>query len=147
MKNKYAEIQNTKANIDSSPISWQNRQFSYPARTIRLATSFSGIGAIEHAFHRLGLNCEIQFAGDIDENCKKAYFANYSIREEQWHTDVHNFDARPFKGKVDLFVGGAPCQAFSLRGKHGGFSDTRGTLFREFARIVIECQPKVFIFP
>ena len=105
MKNKYAEIQNTKANIDSSPISWQNRQFSYPARTIRLATSFSGIGAIEHAFHRLGLNCEIQFAGDIDENCKKAYFANYSIREEQWHTDVHNFDARPFKGKVDLFVG------------------------------------------
>ncbi len=28
MKNKYAEIQNTKANIDSSPISWQNRQFS-----------------------------------------------------------------------------------------------------------------------
>ena len=146
MKNKYAEIQNTKANIDSSPISWQNRQFSYPARTIRLATSFSGIGAIEHAFHRLGLNCEIQFAGDIDENCKKAYFANYSIREEQWHTDVHNFDARPFKGKVDLFVGGAPCQAFSLRGKHGGFSDTRGTLFREFARIVIECQPKVFIF-
>ena len=146
MKNKYAEIQNTKANIDSSPISWQNRQFSYPTRTIRLATSFSGIGAIEHAFHRLGLNCEIQFAGDIDENCKKAYFANYSIREEQWHTDVHNFDARPFKGKVDLFVGGAPCQAFSLRGKHGGFSDTRGTLFREFARIVIECQPKVFIF-
>ena len=53
MKNKYAEIQNTKANIDSSPISWQNRQFSYPARTIRLATSFSGIGAIEHAFHVL----------------------------------------------------------------------------------------------
>jgi DNA (cytosine-5)-methyltransferase 1 len=45
-----------------------------------------------------------------------------------------------------LFVGGAPCQAFSLRGKHGGFEDTRGTLFREFARIVMECNPRVFIF-
>lgn len=77
---------------------------------------------------------------------QKAYFANYPISEEQWHTDVHDFDAKPYKGKVDLFVGGAPCQAFSLRGKHGGFEDTRGSLFREFARIVIECQPKVFIF-
>ena len=45
-----------------------------------------------------------------------------------------------------MFVGGAPCQAFSMRGKRGGFEDTRGTLFREFARVVIECQPKVFIF-
>ena len=145
MKNKFADIQNTKANIDSEK-DWRKMEFSHPERTIRLATSFSGIGAIEHSFHRLGLNCEIQFAGDIDVNCKKAYFANYPITEERWHTDVHEFNAKPFKGKVDLFVGGAPCQAFSLRGKHGGFEDTRGTLFREFARIVIECQPKVFIF-
>lgn len=144
MKNKFADIQNSKANIDNKD--WQNKPFTHLERTIRLATSFSGIGAIEHAMHRLGLKCKIQFAGDIDANCKKSYFANYDVKEEQWHTDVHELDATPFKGKVDLFVGGAPCQAFSLRGKHGGFEDTRGTLFREFARIVIECQPKVFIF-
>lgn len=145
MENNYSDIQNTSANIDTT-FDWRLREFSHPERTIRLATSFSGIGAIEHSLHRLGLKCQIQFAGDIDENCKKAYFANYSITDEQWHTDVHDFDASQYKGKVDLFVGGAPCQAFSLRGKHGGFEDTRGTLFREFARIVIECQPKVFIF-
>lgn len=124
----------------------QNFCFEFPKRKIRLATSFSGIGAIEQAFYRLGLNYEIQFAGDIDDNCKKTYFSNYLINENQWHTDIRNFDATPYNGKVDLFVGGAPCQAFSLRGKHGGFNDTRGTLFREFARVVIECQPKVFIF-
>lgn len=145
MKNKYADIQNTKANLDECN-DWRNLSFSHPERTIRIATSFSGIGAIEHSFKRLGLKSEIQFAGDIDANCKKAYFANYDITEEHWHTDVHELDATPYKGKVDLFVGGAPCQAFSLRGKHGGFEDTRGTLFREFARVVIECQPKVFIF-
>lgn len=38
---------------------WTERQFSHPERKIRLATSFSGIGAIEHAFQRLGLNTEI----------------------------------------------------------------------------------------
>ena len=145
MKNKYSEIQNTKANVDTEN-DWRSLVFSHPERTIRLATSFSGIGAIEHSLHRLGLKCQIQFAGDIDANCKKAYFANYPIKEEQWHDDVRSLDASPYKGKVDLLVGGAPCQAFSQRGKHGGFEDTRGTLFREFARLVIECQPKVFIF-
>ena len=140
------EVQNTINNIDIEGTSWINRNFSNPNRTIRLATSFSGIGAIEYAFKRLGLKTEIVFAGDIDANCKKAYFANYNIREEQWHTDIHNFNAKPYRGKVDLFVGGAPCQAFSIVGEQLGFEDTRGTLFREFARIVRECKPKVFLF-
>lgn len=112
------------------------KKFSHPERTIRLATSFSGIGAIEYALKRLGLNTKIVFAGDINANCKKSYFANYDITEERWHTDIHNFDAKPYKGKVDLFVGGAPCQAFSIVGDQLGFEDTRGTLFREFARVV-----------
>ena len=142
----FSEIQNTLKNIDTSDISWMEKKFSHPERTIRLATSFSGIGAIEYALKRLGLNTKIVFAGDINANCKKSYFANYDITEERWHTDIHNFDAKPYKGKVDLFVGGAPCQAFSIVGDQLGFEDTRGTLFREFARVVKECQPKVFIF-
>lgn len=138
-------IQNTKENIDYKG-DWVSKKFAYPERVIRLATSFSGIGAIEYAFKRLGLKSKIVFAGDIDANCKKAYFANYDITESQWHTDIHNLDATPYKGKVDLFVGGAPCQAFSIVGEQRGFEDTRGTLFREFARVIKECQPKVFIF-
>lgn len=136
-------IQNTQANLDLQGESWVNREFSHPNRTIRLATSFSGIGAIEYALKRLNLNVEIVFAGDVDANCKKAYFANYKITEEQWHTVMHNLDARPYKGKVDLFVGGAPCQAFSIVGEQRGFDDTRGALFREFARVVKECSKVV----
>ncbi len=146
MKKNLHNIQNTAANLDSEDHDWRSFSFAFPNRKIRLGTSFSGIGAIEHALQRLNIKTEIVFAGDIDENCKKAYFANYKISEEQWHSDIHDFDATPYDGQIDLFVGGAPCQAFSLRGKHGGFEDTRGTLFREFARIVMECHPKVFIF-
>lgn len=144
--NSKTDIQNTPTNIDTKGIIWVEKTFSHPERTIRLATSFSGIGAIEYAIRRLGLKSKIVFAGDIDNNCKKSYFANYDIKEEQWHTDIHAFNAKPYKGKVDLFVGGAPCQAFSIVGEQRGFDDTRGTLFREFARVVKECQPKVFIF-
>ncbi len=126
--------------------SWEKRKFEFPKRKIRLATSFSGIGAIEQAFIRLGLDFDIVFAGDIDEKVKQSYFANYNIDETHWHKDIHEFDATPYKGNVDILVGGAPCQAFSMVGKRKGFEDTRGTLFREFARLIRECEPKVFIF-
>lgn len=49
-------------------VDWRDVEFSHPERKIRLATSFSGIGAIEHASQRLVLNFEIVFAGDKDDH-------------------------------------------------------------------------------
>lgn len=132
--------------IDFENPNWIDKQFSKPDNTIHLATTFSGIGAIEYAFKRLNLSHKIIFAGDINDNCRKSYLANYKLDAENWHQDIHELNAKPYKGEVDLLVGGAPCQAFSIVGNRLGFEDTRGTLFREFARIIKECQPKVFIF-
>lgn len=126
--------------------SWVNSQMSYPNRRLRLATVFSGIGAIEHAFNRLNLETELTFACDIDPFVRKSYFANYPMTEERWFDDVKQIDGRRFQGMVDLFVGGSPCQSFSLVGKRRGMEDARGTLFYEFARLVSEIQPKVFIY-
>lgn len=130
----------------SNGVHWKELSFTHPERTIRLGTLFSGIGAIEHAFQRLGLKFDIAFAGDIDAKCKKSYFANYHIAEENWFTDVREFDAKQYNGQVDIIVGGAPCQAFSMVGRRLGFEDARGTLFYEFARVIKETNPKVFIF-
>ncbi|MBR4952208.1 MAG: DNA (cytosine-5-)-methyltransferase [Alistipes sp.] len=125
---------------------WKELSFTHPERTIRLGTIFSGIGAIEHAFQRLGLRFDIAFAGDIDAECKQSYFANYHISEDNWFSDVREFDAKKYNGQVDIIVGGAPCQAFSMVGRRLGFEDARGTLFYEFARVIKETCPKVFIF-
>ena len=105
-------IKERKQTIDNSDIvaeslsseNWKVKDFSFPDRTVRLGTVFSGIGAIEHAFQRLKLKHKIVFAGDIDSNCKKSYFANYQISEENWFTDVREFDATKYKGKVDFVV-------------------------------------------
>lgn len=131
---------------DISTENWRDKKFLFPNNIIKLATVFSGIGAIEHAFQRLKLNHKIVFAGDIDKNCKKSYFANYDIDENNWFSDIRDFDALKYKGQVDVLVGGAPCQAFSMVGRRLGFEDARGTLFFEFARIIRETEPKLFIF-
>lgn len=150
VKKKAQKLEIDKESLRESPISqgvsWKEKEFSHPERVVHIATMFSGIGAIEHAFQRLKLKHKIVFAGDIDEKCRQSYFANYDIKPENWFTDARSFDATPYKGKVDLLVGGAPCQAFSMVGRRLGFEDARGTLFYEFARVIKESKPKVFIF-
>lgn len=147
VKEKASKIKDTAlAQEELSSEVWKEKEFLFPNNTVRLGTVFSGIGAIEHAFQRLRLKHKIVFAGDIEEKCRKSYFENYDINEEDWFTDVRDFDAKKYKGKVDFLVGGAPCQAFSMVGKRLGFEDARGTLFYEFARIIKETQPKVFLF-
>jgi len=125
---------------------WRNKEFENPYSKIRVATMFSGIGAIEYALKRLNLNSEIVFASDIDKFAKQSYFANYDIKEENWYDDVREINGKKFRNKIDLLVGGSPCQSFSMVGKRKGLEDTRGTLFYEFARVVAESKPKVFIF-
>ncbi|MFJ1327552.1 DNA cytosine methyltransferase [Capnocytophaga canimorsus] len=125
---------------------WLDKKFLNPDKTIQLATMFSGIGAIEYAFKRLNLETYIHFACDNDRFVKQSYFANYDISEDRWYNDVCDIDGTKYKGKIDLLVGGSPCQSFSMVGKRKGFEDTRGTLFYEFARVVKESQPNVFIY-
>jgi|GEM_PF-301933 DNA (cytosine-5-)-methyltransferase len=150
---------------------------------LKLGTVFSGIGAVEHALERLGIQYEIEFACDNGERklktsyediekvtrgmtnserdkyvadlydketginyVEQSYKANYKIDDSKFYQDVKLIDGREYKNKVDLFVGGSPCQSFSVMGKHGGLEEARGTLFYEYARLVEEIQPKVFIY-
>ncbi|MCK4440948.1 MAG: DNA (cytosine-5-)-methyltransferase [Sulfurovaceae bacterium] len=127
-------------------INWNDKKLLYPNRTIRLATMFSGIGAIEFALKRLQLKSEIIFASDNDKFVKQSYFENYKIDNDSWYDDVLDIRGEKYLNKIDLLVGGSPCQSFSMVGKRRGLDDTRGTLFYEFARVVKESQPKVFIY-
>lgn len=125
---------------------WREKVFSNPNAIIRIGTMFSGIGAIEYALKRLNLSSIIKFACDNDPFVKKSYLANYEIENNNWYEDVHDIQGEKYNGQLDLLVGGSPCQSFSMVGKRRGFDDTRGTLFYEFARVVKESQPNVFIY-
>ncbi|QFQ12635.1 DNA (cytosine-5-)-methyltransferase [Pseudoprevotella muciniphila] len=77
---------------------------------------------------------------------KDAYFANYQIEEAKWHEDIRFLDANDYRNKIDILIGGSPCQSFSNYGKKLGLEDVRGTLFYDYARIINECRPKIFIY-
>jgi len=47
--------------------------------------------------------------------------------------------------EIDLLSGGYPCQSFSYAGNRLGIEDTRGTLFYNYAEILQELKPKMFL--
>lgn len=84
--------------------------------------------------------------GASQENyMKTSYMANYKIHDIDFYTDVR-FMSGKFYSDIDIMVGGSPCQSFSTYGKKRGLEDTRGTLFYDYARLIQEIKPKVFIY-
>ena len=54
---------------------------------------------------------------------QRSYLANYQVEENRFFQDILLLDGTDYEGKVDLFVGGSPCQSFSIAGARGGFED------------------------
>lgn len=76
----------------------------------------------------------------------KSYMENYDLDKAHFHWNISFLDGTTYRNQIDLLVGGSPCQSFSAIGKLRGLEDTRGTLFYEYARLIKEIQPKVFIY-
>ena len=108
---------------------------------------FSGIGGFRSALEELGHDC-IAFS-EIDKFAIKSYKSIYDTDGEIELgniSDISDEYISELRGEVDLVVGGSPCQSFSVAGNRGGFEDTRGTLFFEYARTVDDIKPNYFIY-
>lgn len=86
------------------------------------------------------------YEADKENFVKNSYCANYTVGPDDFYTDVRFLNGKLYFNDIDIIVGGSPCQSFSTYGKKLGLDDTRGTLFYDYARIIKEIQPKVFIY-
>lgn len=123
----------------------QSLSFTFPLQNnnekneFKFIDLFAGVGGIRYPFQKKGGQC--MFSSEWNKHSKKTYFANY---KEYPHGDITKIKAESIPDH-DILLGGFPCQAFSQAGKGKGFNDTRGTLFFEIQRILVEKRPKVFL--
>lgn len=105
----------------------------------------------------LGLDLGLERAGfdiRVAVECNSAALATIEAnrpgialprRVEDLSTEQILRAARLAAAEVTVVTGGPSCQAFSTAGQRGSFEDPRGTLFREFLRVVREAQPQFFV--
>jgi DNA (cytosine-5)-methyltransferase 1 len=110
---------------------------------------FSGIEAATVAWHPLGWEplffCEIE---DFPSAVLKHHYPNVpNLRDV---TTINEGKINVLKsrsgGKIDLLVGGSPCQSFSTAGLRKGLADPRGNLMYQYIRLVKAFRPKWIVW-
>ena len=103
---------------------------------------FDGMSCGMIALDRLGIKVDNYYASEIDKYAMQVSAANYP--EIIQVGDITKLDLSTLP-KIDLVIGGSPCQGFSFAGKQLAFDDPRSALFFEFVKCVKELNPKYFL--
>jgi len=107
---------------------------------MKIASFFSGAGGLDLGFTNAGF--KIIFANDNWEGCWETFEKNHSIPINKKSI----IDITPNEiPKVIGFIGGPPCQSWSLAGKMEGIKDPRGQLFYNYVNLIKEKQPLFFL--
>jgi DNA-cytosine methyltransferase len=103
---------------------------------------FDGISCARIALDKLGINIEKYYASEIDKHAINVSKNNYS-------DIIHLGDIKDIKAKslpkIDLLIGGSPCQDLSNAQKGLGLKGSKSSLFYEYIRLLKEVKPKYFL--
>jgi DNA-cytosine methyltransferase len=112
---------------------------------------FDGMSCGQLALQRAGIPIDNYFAAEIDKYAVQVTQANFpgttqlgDVTQVQTSGQMlmDHFDCGH---KIDLLIGGSPCQGFSFAGKQLNFDDPRSKLFWEYVRLLKALKPKYFL--
>lgn len=98
---------------------------------------FDGMSCGRLALERAGIDVTNYYASEIDKYAIKVATANWPDNINLGDVQTINYQMLP---KIDLLIGGSPCQGFSFAGKRLHFDDPRSALFFEFVRLLKELR-------
>ena len=109
---------------------------------MKILSLFDGMSCGQLAIDRIGIKNYTYYASEIDKYA-------IQIARKNFPNTIHVGDVSSIKAanlpKIDLLIGGSPCQGFSFAGKQLAFDDPRSQLFFEFVRLLKELKPKYFL--
>ena len=109
---------------------------------LNVLSLFDGMSCGQIALNRAGIPYDKYYASEIDKHAIKVTQHNYPDTIQLGSViDIKGQDLP----KIDLLIGGSPCQGFSFAGKQLNFDDPRSKLFFEFVRLKNECNPTYFL--
>ncbi len=115
----------------------------------RILDLFCGAGGMSYGMHKnshfvtkVALDINEKLAQTFKENIPESELIIGDIQDKEIKEKIINLSK---KNKVNMIIGGPPCQGFSLKGKKLGLDDPRNFLFIEYLHLVQELKPLVFV--
>ena len=112
-------------------------------KLLRVLSLFDGISSGQVALERAEIPVEVYYASEIDKYAIQVTQKNYPNTIQLG--DVTKIDFTQFIGKIDLLIGGSPCQDLSIAGARKGLSGERSGLFYKFVEALEVIKPKYFL--
>lgn len=103
---------------------------------------FDGISCGQVALERAGIPVTNYYASEIEPSAIKVTQTNYPSTIQLGDVTKINASDLP---RINLIMGGSPCQGFSFAGKQLNFDDPRSALFFEFVRLKKELNPTYWL--
>ena len=107
---------------------------------------FAGVGGLSLGFEMEGF--DILLANEFDQSIATAYKENHKSTNVVVG-DITSLDLSKVFGeyvnKIDVVIGGPPCQGFSQKGKRRTINDERNFLFKHYVEVVKFVKPKYFV--
>ena len=107
---------------------------------------FAGAGGLSYGFEMVGF--DIKLAVEKDAWAAETYATNH-INKNILEADIYSLDDdffAEYSGKIDVIMGGPPCQGFSIAASNRRKADDRrNELYREFLRVVKIVQPRIVL--
>lgn len=108
---------------------------------MKVVSFFAGCGGLDLGFEQAGF--DVIWANEFDKSILPTYRLNHP------KTIINTCDIRDLMAvdvpDCDGFIGGPPCQSWSLAGKMNGLADERGQVFLDYIRLIKSKQPKFFV--
>lgn len=109
---------------------------------MNILSLFDGMSCGQLALEKAGVKVTKYYASEVDKYAMQ-------VAKKNFPDIVHIGDVTKVSAgdlpKIDLLMGGSPCQGFSFAGKQLNFDDPRSALFFEYVRLLDETKPKYFL--
>lgn len=108
---------------------------------MRVVSFFAGCGGLDLGFRQAGF--DVVWANEFDKNIHATYRLNHPSTF-LCESDLRKIDISEIPD-ADGFIGGPPCQSWSVGGAGRGLQDERGKLFLKYIEIIKHKHPKFFV--
>lgn len=108
---------------------------------MNVVSFFAGCGGLDLGFEQAGFR--VLWANEFDSQCSATYIRNHP-KTEFVLEDICKIDPDTIPN-CDGFIGGPPCQSWSVGGKQRGLDDARGQLFLKYIELISAKKPKFFV--